>query len=82
MDKGLHTFPIGISPKVNVVAGLEFELAYYDVTVQHFSHYHTVTPPIFSAVFKGFFCTRLFGIKYFYLIEIILIHVFDLYVVP
>ena len=35
--KGVHTFPKGISSKVNtrelVIARLEFELAYYDVTV-------------------------------------------------
>ena len=34
----IHTFPKGISPKVNVIALLEFELAYYDVAVQHISH--------------------------------------------
>ena len=34
-------FPKSISPKVNVIARLEFELAYYDVIVQHFSHYAT-----------------------------------------
>ena len=27
---GVDTFPKGISPKVNVIARLEFELAYYD----------------------------------------------------
>ena len=31
----------GISPKMNVIVQLEFELVYYDVTVQHFSHYTT-----------------------------------------
>ena len=29
-DKGVHTFPEGICPKVNVIARLEYELAYYD----------------------------------------------------
>ena len=38
-DGGVHTFPKGISPKVNVIVQLEFELAYYDVAVQHVSHY-------------------------------------------
>ena len=33
-DKWVHTFPKGISPKVNVIARLEFELATYDVAVQ------------------------------------------------
>ena len=28
-NKGVHTFPTGISPKVNVIAPLEFELAYF-----------------------------------------------------
>ena len=30
-DKGIHIFPKSISPKVNIIAWLEFELAYYDV---------------------------------------------------
>ena len=29
-DKWVHTFPKGICPKVNVIARLEYELAYYD----------------------------------------------------
>ena len=33
-DKGVHTFPKGICPKVNVIARLEYELAYYDSAVQ------------------------------------------------
>ena len=40
-DEGIHTFFKGISPKVNVIARLEFELAYYDIIVQHVSHYAT-----------------------------------------
>ena len=35
----------GISPKVNVIAQLEFELAYGNVTVQHVCHNFTGTPP-------------------------------------
>ena len=38
-DKGIHTFPKGISLKVNAIMLLEFELAYYNVTAQHVSHY-------------------------------------------
>ena len=38
-DKRVPTFPNGISPKVNVIVQLEFELACYDVAVQHISHY-------------------------------------------
>ena len=42
-DKEVHTFPKGICPKVNVIARLEFELAYYDSAVHRFNHY-TRTP--------------------------------------
>ena len=45
MDKGVHTFPKGICPKVNVIARLEYELAYYDSVVHRFNHYTTRTPP-------------------------------------
>ena len=38
-DKGVHTFPKGICPKVNVIARLEYELAYYDSAVHRFNHY-------------------------------------------
>ena len=33
----IHTFPKGICSKVNVMARLEYELAYYDFTVHHFT---------------------------------------------
>ena len=36
-DKGVHTFPKGICPKVNAIA-------YYDSAVQRFNHYTTRTP--------------------------------------
>ena len=39
--KRVHIFPKGINPKVNVIAWLEFELAYYDFAVEHVSHYAT-----------------------------------------
>ena len=45
MDKRVHTFPKGICPKGNITAQLEFELAYYNPTVQHFYHYTMRTPP-------------------------------------
>ena len=38
-------FPRGISLKVNVVVQLKFELAHYDVTVQHMSHDGTGPSP-------------------------------------
>ena len=44
-DKGVHSFPKGICPKVNVIALLEYELAYHDSTVHRFDHYTTRTPP-------------------------------------
>ena len=45
-DKGGgHTFPKSICPKVNVIARLEYELAYYDSEVHRFNHYTTRTPP-------------------------------------
>ena len=40
-DKGVHTFPKGICPKVNVIARLEFELACYDFADHRFNHYTT-----------------------------------------
>ena len=36
--QGFHTFPNDISPKVNVIVRLEFEIVYYIITVQHVSH--------------------------------------------
>ena len=41
----VHTFPKGICPKVNVIARLEYELAYYDSAVYRFNHYTTRIPP-------------------------------------
>ena len=38
-------YTTGTSKKVNVIVRLEFELAVYNVTVQHISHYATETPP-------------------------------------
>ena len=32
-DKGIHIFPKGISPKVNLITELEFELTNYNVAV-------------------------------------------------
>ena len=49
-DKGVHIFPKGICPEVNVIARLEFELAYYDSVVHRFNHYITMfAPPSSSA---------------------------------
>ena len=40
-DKGVRTFPEGICSKVNVIAQLEYELAYYNSAVHRFNHYTT-----------------------------------------
>ena len=45
-DKEVHTFPKDICPRVNLVAWLEFELAYYDSAVQLFNPYTMRTPPV------------------------------------
>ena len=39
----VHTFPKDICPKVNVIARLEFELAYYDPAVHRFNHFTPMT---------------------------------------
>ena len=44
-DKGVHTFPKGICPKVIVIARPEFELAYNDSAVHRINHYTTRIPP-------------------------------------
>ena len=51
VGKGIHTFPKVISPKVNLIARLDFERAYYDYAVQHISHYVTGSPVLLSAYF-------------------------------
>ena len=45
-DLTFLTFPKGICPKVNVIARLEFELAYYDSAVQRFNHYTFPLPTL------------------------------------
>ena len=55
--KGIHTFTKGICPKVNAMARLEFELAYYDSAVQRFNQYTTRTPPPNSANIGSSFST-------------------------
>ena len=37
-EKGFHTFPNSFSSKVSVTAGVEFELAYYEVTVLYVNY--------------------------------------------
>ena len=47
-DKGVHTFPKGICPKVKVIAQLEYELSYYDSAGHRINHYTTRTPPLLN----------------------------------
>ena len=65
-DKGVHTFPKGICPKVNVIVRLVFELADYDSAVHRFNHYTARTPSkkgaekaflITKNIMKNLFCT-------------------------
>ena len=42
---GVGSFPKGICQKVNIIARLEFEVAFDDVAVHHLSHYATGLPP-------------------------------------
>ena len=45
---------MGISPKVNIIAWLEFELASYDVAVQHVSH-HAGRRPLLNKIWNLLF---------------------------
>ena len=42
---GCYTFPKDISPKVNVIVQIEFELTYLKTAVHYFSHYTIETLP-------------------------------------
>ena len=39
VDKGVHTFLKGISPKVRLIARLEIKPVYYETAGQRFTHY-------------------------------------------
>ena len=39
-----NNFLKGTSPKVNIIARMEFEPAFFEAAVQHFSHYAMETP--------------------------------------
>ena len=62
MNTGLHTFPKGIWPNMNVIAQQEFELAYYDSPAQRFNHYTTKTYPI-SNLLKQHKCEQIISIR-------------------
>ena len=48
---------MGICPKLNVIARLEYELAYYDFAVHRFNHYITRTPPKTVQCFRNVYNT-------------------------
>ena len=41
-------FPLGIILKVNVIERLEFELAYFEAGIKHFSHFTSGTSSLIS----------------------------------
>ena len=49
-DKRVHAFCNRSCLKLNVVERKEFELAYFDTLVQHFSFYTTGTQPIYRII--------------------------------
>ena len=46
-------FPKGICSKLNIIARLDFELAYLEARVQHFSHYVQRIPPLVELFGEG-----------------------------
>ena len=54
LNKGFNTFFMCINQNVNAIAWLKFELAYFEATVQHFSHSHIVDSFAKSILFKTF----------------------------
>ena len=65
---GFIPFPRGISPKVNVIAGLEFKLVYYNITCEHLNRYATGTA---STAFLYIFNPFLFNANYTFSQEMI-----------
>ena len=45
-DKNVHAFPDSISPKVNVIARLEYEPMNNNIVVRHVNHYAMGTCPM------------------------------------
>ena len=66
-NKGFHTFPFGISPKVNVIVRLELELTDCDVTVQLVSHYTRTRFIYISAWVYPRFCIYILHTPEFFL---------------
>ena len=56
MIRRVDNFRKGVRPKVNLIAQLEFELAYDVFAVHRFNHYtHEVTPLYRSTYFEYFY---------------------------
>ena len=53
--RGFISFPRSISPKLNVITRLEFELTYFEATVPHIKHDATETPQFVFLFFFLFF---------------------------
>ena len=51
-DKGVYIFDI--RSKVNIIAWLEFELAYFETAVEHFSHYSSMRWQSRLILFEGY----------------------------
>ena len=43
-DREVHAFPKDVSPKMNEIEPLEFELAYLEPAIQRVSYYNTAAP--------------------------------------
>ena len=53
--RGFHTFPKGIFPKLNVIAQVDIELAYYDSVIQCFNHFNHEDTCRFLANVPGYY---------------------------
>ena len=64
-QKKIHIFHVDICLNVEVIAWLEFELTYYDVPVQHFSHYtkRTRTLNYYGPIIKSVECSKLIFVE-------------------
>ena len=59
--KGIHTFPNGICPKINVIEWLEFELFYFENVGLRFICYTMGTPHLIGHIrlLTKYYCSRL-----------------------
>ena len=64
-DKEVCTFAKGVCLKVNIIIQLEFELTYFETTVQHFSRYAKRIPPLFQRRYRHKYYLSLLNIRMF-----------------